>query len=94
LALGITDVINASHVGVGDLERHPHLVQEALEPTLVPLHLARQKLQRHRLTELQVIGSVDLAHPAPAQQADDSIPLGQHRARQEPTLINGGRRDG
>jgi len=48
-----------------------------------------EELQGDRLTELQVIGSINLAHPALAEQADDPIPLGQHRARRKAGLVDG-----
>ena len=43
----------------------------------------RQELERDRLSELQVFGSIDFAHAAAAQQADDAVAAGQHRAGNE-----------
>jgi hypothetical protein len=65
-----------------------NLVQETLQTTLVLLQTSRQELQRDRLAELQVIGPVDLAHPAATEQTDDSISAGQHRARNESALVD------
>ena len=42
-----------------------------------------QELQRDRLAELEVVGAVDLAHAAAAEQADDPVALREHRAGQE-----------
>jgi hypothetical protein len=74
-------------------ERHPHLVQKTLQTALVLLQTSRQELQRDRLAELQVVGPVDLAHPTATEQTDDSIPLDQHRARNEAALVGRRRRN-
>ena len=47
---------------------------------------SRQELERHRLAELQVVGAVDLAHAAAAEQPADAIASRQHRARDEPAV--------
>ena len=44
---------------------------------------ARQELQRHRLTELQIVGAIDLTHAAAAEEADHPVPARQHGAGQE-----------
>ncbi|MDA2936778.1 hypothetical protein MYX75_00740 [Acidobacteria bacterium AH-259-A15] len=41
----------------------------------------RQELQRHGLAELEVVGAVDLAHPAAAEEPDHPVAPGQHGAR-------------
>jgi hypothetical protein len=55
----------------------------------VPGQLLREKLERHRHTELQIVGAVDLAHAAFAEQADDAVALGQHRAGREAAVTDG-----
>ena len=45
--------------------------------------MPRQELQRHGLAELQIVGAVDLAHAAAAEQADDPVALGEDRAGRE-----------
>ncbi len=47
-----------------------HLGVEALEPSGVRGEVAREKLG-DRLAELQIVGPIDLAHAAPAEQPDD-----------------------
>ena len=42
-----------------------------------------QELQRDRLAELQVVGAVDLAHAAAAEQADDAVAAGEQGAGRE-----------
>ena len=81
LPLGLADVPHAADRRVRDLARHAHLAVEALEALGVALERARQELEGDRLLELQVVGAVDLAHPAAAEQADDAVALGEHRAR-------------
>ncbi|MCH8244147.1 MAG: hypothetical protein IH897_16275, partial [Planctomycetes bacterium] len=72
---------------------HPNLVEKALESVRVVGHIPRQKLESHRLTQFQILSSIDLAHSAFAEQADDPVPLGQHGARREAGIIKrvGGR---
>ncbi len=41
---------------------------------------ARQELQRDGLPEREVVGAVDLAHAAAAEEADDAVALGQQGA--------------
>ena len=55
----------------------PDLVEEPLEPIRIAFDVARQELQRDRLAELQVVGAVDLAHAAAAEQADHAIAAGE-----------------
>jgi hypothetical protein len=62
---------------VRNLPGHAHFVAEAGEDLLVPCHFNRQEFQCHRLAEDQIIGAVDLAHSALAQNADDPVALVQ-----------------
>ena len=94
LAVHLADVVDAADVRVGDLQGGLDLVEEAVEARLIALHRLRQELQRHRLAELEVVGAVDLAHAAAAEQADDAVALGQDRARDEAGLVRCGMRDG
>src|SRR5512132_4182862 len=71
LAIQLADVVDAADVRVGDLPRDPDLGIETLEARGVVREHPREKLQRDRLAELQVIGAIDLAHSAAAQKADD-----------------------
>ncbi len=82
-ALHLTHVVHAADVRMGDLPGDPHLVEEALQSTGVLLELLRKELERHRLAELQVVGAVDLAHPAAAEQTDDAVSLPKHRSGDE-----------
>ena len=81
LAVDLADVVDAADVGMRDLARDAHLGVEALEAVLLRSESPRQELQRDRLAELQVVGAVDLAHAAAAEQADDPVALGEDRSR-------------
>ena len=59
----------------------PHLVVELGEPLRVLGNGRRQELQCDGLPEAQILGAVDLAHAAAADQAEDAVALGQQRAR-------------
>ena len=43
----------------------------------------RQELQRDRLAEAQIVGPIDLAHAAAAEQTDDAVAAVEERARRE-----------
>ena len=83
LAAGFADVVDAAHVRMGDLPREPDFLVEAREPVGAMRDLVRQEFERDGLSELQVFGSIDFAHAAAAQQADDAVAAGQHRAGNE-----------
>ena len=83
LAAGFGDVVHAAHVRMGDLPRQPNFLMEAREPVGAIRDLLRQEFQRDRLSELQVFRSIDFAHAAATQQADDAVAAGQHRAGNE-----------
>ena len=62
------------------LARDAHFADEALAADRVAREIAREKLQRDRLAEFEVVGAVHLAHAAAAEQADDAIAIGEDRA--------------
>ncbi len=81
LAVGLADVVHATDVGVRDLPRHANLVAQACQRRRIVGEMGGQELQRDRLAELQVVGAVDLAHAAPAEQPDDAVALAESRSR-------------
>ena len=83
LAAGFADVVDAAHVRMGDLPREPDFLMEARQPVGAMRDLLRQELERDGLSELQVFSSIDFAHAAAAQQADDAVAAGQHGAGNE-----------
>mgnify|MGYP001816080649 CR=1 FL=1 len=90
MAFDLADIVDTADVGVGHLERTSHLVEKALEAIAILIHFARQKLERHRLPELEVVGAIDLTHAAAAEQPDNTISPIDNRARDE-TLRLGSR---
>jgi hypothetical protein len=87
LAVELPDVIDPAYIRMGNLACDPHLVLEQCKSGFVSPEPARQELQGHGLTKLQVIGPVDLTHPAAAQQAYDSITLPELSAREKATML-------
>ncbi len=73
------DVVDAADVGVGDLPGVPHLAAKAVKRHRVAGHALGQELQRDGLAQLQVIGAIDLTHPATAEQADDAVTRAESR---------------
>jgi hypothetical protein len=67
LAIDLSRVPHAAHVGVGHLAGQAHLFQEAAAAIRVLAEGRREELQGHRLAELQVVRPVDLTHSTAAQ---------------------------
>jgi hypothetical protein len=65
---------------------------EARQPIGAMRHVFRQELEGNRLAELQVFGSIDFAHAAAPDQANDAIAIGEHRAGNELRAVDRVRR--
>jgi len=79
--------VNTANVGVADPEGGLYFVEETLETRLIALYSLRQELESNRLAEFQIIGTVNLAHTASAQESDDAVTPRQYRTRYEAGLI-------
>ena len=73
-------IIDPADVGVGHPAGDADLAQEMLEYPGLSAKIRRKELERHRLTQLQVLGVVDLTHPPTAQGSDDPVAIGEVRA--------------
>ena len=89
LTVDVADVVDPADVRVRDAKRHAHLAQEPIQAFLIALEAGRQELQRDRLAELEVVGAVDLAHPAASQQSDHAVAAGNDRTGQETRAVRG-----
>ena len=58
--VGLSDVPYPAHVGMAHLTGGADLVEQTLAPVVVVGEFFRQKLQRHCLAELEVVGAVHL----------------------------------
>src|SRR5678816_2508676 len=74
------------------LPRHAHFGMELGQARGVAIHRLGKELQRDRLSELEIVRAVDIAHAALAEAADDAIALVEDRPRLEPSMIDVGRR--
>jgi hypothetical protein len=83
LAVHLVHVVDAADVRVGDLPGEPDLRVETGEEPRVGGDRLREELERHGLPESQVVGTVDLPHSAPSEEADDPVPAADHRSRRE-----------
>jgi hypothetical protein len=80
LAVRFREIVDAADVGMGDLTRDANFVVKSSNRAWIPAHRRRQEFQGDRLSELQVVGAIDLAHAAAAEETDDAIALGENRA--------------
>ena len=74
-SVGLADVPDPTDVRVRDLARDSDLVEQTLEPVGVLTQLRRQELERDDLVELEVMGAVDLTHPAAPGETLDAVPI-------------------
>src|SRR5262249_36890660 len=95
----IADVEDAAHGGMRDLARELDFAPEPLERAGIIDDVGAHGLERDAFLELEIVGFVDLAHPALRDEADDAPPLrhqiawgegGRDGARQGKTRPRGG----
>ena len=86
--IDFVDVVDAADVGVRHLTRHPHFGVELRQPRRIAVDVRRQELQRDRLTELQIVGAIDLAHAAAAEPPDDAVAAAEERAGLEAAVVD------
>src|SRR5205085_5399894 len=78
--LGLAYVEDAADVRVRHMARDADFAVKARQGRAVRRQAFGEQLQGDRLRELEVVGAVDFAHAAAAQQADDAVTPGEHRA--------------
>ena len=71
-----------------DLPRDAHFVAEPCERALIGRPLGGKELEGHRLAQQQIVGAVDLAHAAAAQQTHYPVALRQQGSRREAALVH------
>ena len=82
-AVGFAEVVEAADVLVRHLARRAQLVVELREVRRIAGDPFGQELQRDRLIERQIVGAIDFAHAAAAEQRDQPIAAGDDRSRCE-----------
>src|SRR6266542_7093967 len=76
---------------MGHLARHAHFGMQLREARGIRVDFGRKELQRDRLSELEIVRAVDLAHAPFADSSDDAIARIEDRAGLEPSVIDIGR---
>jgi hypothetical protein len=92
-AVKFADVVNPADIGVRNLPCNPHFRKQPLAFHGIIRERLGQEFQRHRLSELEIVSPIHLSHSSAAYQPDDSVSVGQHHARREPTDRQGIGRD-
>jgi hypothetical protein len=82
---GVARIVGRDDPGMIEPRRRPGLAQEA-GAALVVEHLAADQLDRHVALEGQVVGAVDHAHAALAEQGVDAIAVGETGSEHEESL--------
>ena len=88
LAIDFAHVVDAANVGMRDAAGDADFVAKALEQTFVARGFVGQKLERDRLAERQIVGAVDFAHAAFAEQRDDAVAPGDQAPGKEPSFAH------
>ena len=84
MALGFRDVIETTHIRMSDLTADADFVDEAFEPSRVRGQRRGEKLECDRLTQADVVRSVDLTHASFAKGRHDSVAVREQRPGREP----------
>lgn len=88
-AVGIADIEDATHVGMGNLARNADFGMKSRESGFILRERLGKKLDSHDLAELQIFGSVDLTHPTPAGDSHNAIALSNHLSRGKASSADG-----
>jgi hypothetical protein len=73
---------------VRHLPRHAHFAVQLRQASRVSIHVRRKELERDRLPELQIVGSIHFSHAAASEPADDAIAAPEQSAgRKRPWSI-------
>jgi hypothetical protein len=75
--VGLGDVVDADDVGMGDLTCEANLGAKAFEAGGIDGDFWREEFERDGGAELEIVGAIDLAHAALAQEPDDAIAIGE-----------------
>ena len=70
------------------LTRHPHFGVELCQPSGIPVDVRRQKLQRDRLAELQIVSTKHFTHSAATKSLDDPVAAAEDGAGLEAAVVN------
>ena len=87
-AVDFTNVVHATDVSMRDLARDAHFAMKASQRGAVAQQVIGQKFKCDRLAEFQIVGAIDLAHAAFAEQPDDAIAVAENCARNKSRVID------
>ena len=87
-AVDFSDVVDAADVRVRDLPRGPDFVVKLREADRLVTQRVRQKLQRHRLPESEIVSPIHFAHAAFAEQPDNAVSAVEHRPWRESAVAD------
>src|SRR5690242_16912904 len=82
-AVPLDDVVDAADIWMRDLPAQTHVIVKATEEDRIARQASGEKLQSDRLIELGVVGAIDLAHAAAAENAGDAVTTGDDRPRRK-----------
>lgn len=88
VALGLADVINATNVFMTHLTRDPNFTMKTRQRGALRKQVIRQKLQRHRLAQFEIVGSINFTHPASSKQSDYPVTLAQNCTGHKPGIVD------
>jgi hypothetical protein len=75
---------------VGHFARDANFTPEPFQQSRIVRCLFRQKFQCHRLSECEVVSTIDFPHPALPKQSNDAIATRQQRSGQKPARVKQG----
>src|SRR4029077_966674 len=91
MTIDFSNVINTANVGMGNTAGSADLIMKAFKKPLIVYGLVGQELQSNRLTQCEVIGTINFSHSATPEQSDNAVTSREQNSRQKQTLISRGR---
>jgi hypothetical protein len=89
MAVGLADVVHAADGWMRHLSRRANLVVQLRQPHGITGDGAGQEIEGNRLTEAQIVGAIDFAHAATAEESDDAIAAVEQRPWREAPMVDG-----
>jgi hypothetical protein len=83
--LGLADVVHTTHIWMGDAACQTHFPDE---PPDARAFVCREQLEGNRLPELQIVGTVHLAHASAAEASDDAVARREDAPGRKPRAVD------
>jgi hypothetical protein len=85
-AVHLADVVDTTNIRMRNLAGISHFSMKAGQSRPIVLQRGRKKLESYHVSQLEILGAIDLAHAAAAQKSYDPISFGENRPGHESSV--------